>query len=210
MADSYHVIYSAANSSQAHLLKDFLRQRGIFALVQNEALQVGIGELPPGYKTSPAVVVAPEHTDRARSLINEFETTLHSQNETTPIVLPSTSHDSWPRCPGCGKNRQTICPICGEKGQQLTVDPLAFSEPGSETDQRAAEDRLTLICPLCDEIYLAQFYRHCEWCNHDWGTGIEVNSTSSTPVTRRERLVIAILIGTTIILLLYFSWLFQA
>ena len=209
MVASYHIIYSAANSSQAHLLKDFLRQRGIFALVQNEALQAGIGELPPGYKTSPAVVVAPQHIDRGRALVREFEKILHAQNKTTSIDKPSTEQHPWPRCPKCGNNRQTFCPICGEKGQQLPVDELPLTDFASETAQHVAEERRTVICPLCDEIYLAQFYRHCEWCDHDWGAGIEVNPISSALVTQREWLVIAILVGATIVLLFYFSWLFQ-
>ena len=30
-----------------------------------------------------------------------------------------------------------------------------------------------LICPTCDEPFDASYLRVCEWCGHDFGSGVE-------------------------------------
>jgi hypothetical protein len=67
------VIYSAANSQQAHLLKFALAERGIVAEVANDALQVAAGGLPFGLDISPRVVVRPADAEQARKLALEFD-----------------------------------------------------------------------------------------------------------------------------------------
>ena len=216
MADPHRVIYSAANSSQAHLLKEYLGQRGIPAFVQNEALQGAVGELPPGMATSPIVVVASGHAEQARPLVMEFERTLRSGRPARVADLVPMVNPSWPTCAACGRHRQTVCPFCEEAGHHLPLSEFPLVEPiGTDPLEEAAVEgsltgSLTVICPVCDEPYIAQFYRHCEWCGHDSGTGMVVQETWATPLNPRERFVIGALIGTAIAMLAYFAWLYRA
>ena len=216
MADPHRVIYSAANSSQAHLLKEYLGQRGIPAFVQNEALQGAVGELPPGVATSPIVVVASGHAERARPLVMEFERTLRSGRPARGADLVPMVNPSWPTCAACGRRRQTVCPFCEEAGHHLPLSEFPIVEPiGTDPLEESAVEgsltgSLTVICPVCDEAYIAQFYRHCEWCGHDSGTGMVVQETWATPLNPRERFVIGALIGTAIAMLAYFAWLYRA
>jgi hypothetical protein len=49
-----------------------------------------------------------------------------------------------------------------------------------DDEERRARPSLLLICPTCDEPFKPRFLRHCEWCNHDFGTGLETPQTVAT------------------------------
>jgi hypothetical protein len=68
-------IYRAANGPQAHMMKNFLRNAGIPAMVEGDMLQGGIGGVPVGWSTAPRVLVAAEHAAWAKTLIETVETT---------------------------------------------------------------------------------------------------------------------------------------
>jgi hypothetical protein len=77
--DADVVIYSAASSEQAHLLKFALVERGIAAEVINDALQFAVGSVPFGYGTSPRVIVRAKDAQQARQLALEFERDLRNR-----------------------------------------------------------------------------------------------------------------------------------
>ena len=43
-----------------------------------------------------------------------------------------------------------------------------------EADQPSGT-RLALICSTCDEPFVAEFLRRCQWCGHDFGDGLPVD-----------------------------------
>jgi hypothetical protein len=109
------VIYSAANTQQAHLLKGLLEQRGIAAWVVNDAIQMAGGDLPLGWAAAARVVVAEQDQPAARALAEEFDhQTAHEPIEDAAVeadeLLPWAD---WPVCPECGERRSARCPVCG-------------------------------------------------------------------------------------------------
>jgi hypothetical protein len=75
------VVYVAGSAQQAHLLADALEREGIAAFVHNEALEIGMGGLPPGFDTAPRVVVEQAQAARAREIALEFEAKLRKSRE---------------------------------------------------------------------------------------------------------------------------------
>jgi hypothetical protein len=67
------IVYRAANGPQAHVVRNFLQNAGIPALIDGDLLQGGIGDLPPGWSTAPRILVASEHAAWARTLIEAAE-----------------------------------------------------------------------------------------------------------------------------------------
>jgi len=49
-----------------------------------------------------------------------------------------------------------------------------------ESEERRAKPSLLLICPTCDEPFKPRYLRYCEWCSHDFGTGIEASRPGQT------------------------------
>lgn len=65
------IIYHAANSLDANMIKGLLEQYNIRAFVQGEYLQGGAGELPAADLVT--VGVADEHEAEAKKIINEWD-----------------------------------------------------------------------------------------------------------------------------------------
>ena len=65
------IIYRAANTADAHLMRQLLENEGIPAFIQGEYLQGAIGELPAN--TEILVRVADEHAEAARAGVDEWE-----------------------------------------------------------------------------------------------------------------------------------------
>ncbi len=78
-------------------------------------------------------------------------------------------------CPECNRRRTAVCPICQTAGSNFPPGdaPIAREEDAGEPP--------LLICPTCDEPFEPRYLRRCEWCGHDFGSGIAV------PETRREQ-----------------------
>lgn len=75
------------------------------------------------------------------------------------------SAETSARCPACGKPRMAVCPYCRTSGTRFrAADTL---------DGDIAEDDSLIICPTCDEPFEASYLRICEWCGHDFGSGVE-------------------------------------
>ena len=219
MRSRKQVIYSASSVSHAHMLKQFLEEQGIAALVENESLQGAIGELPPGYSTSPCVAVPAEQAVRARQIALLFERQIRAGHGMAELgcALTSPSLPVWPTCPQCTKQRQTVCPVCHEAGHQLPLADFPIGEDGVVSSQEVidgaspipeASAGVSVVCPICDEAFVARFYRRCEWCGHDFGEGLEFPVTADQAMSVRERAVLMALVSALATLLIYFAWLF--
>jgi hypothetical protein len=79
------IIYHAANSLDANMIKDLLAQYNIRAYIQGEYLQGGLGELPTvGLVT---VSVDNEHQTEAKKIVHEWDTaTIIEEEQSTNLV----------------------------------------------------------------------------------------------------------------------------
>jgi len=222
MADEQpHVVYTAANSREAHLFKSLLARRGIEAIVLNDALQGAAGGVPLGTSTAPCVAVAEEDFQKSREVAIAFQRQMEIGPPQVDDIFPSegvAEEEDWPTCSQCGRRRQTVCPICSIAGTdfplaeynvaispELKAEPesCACSAPGSSCDEPPAEELpaegageklpTLLVCETCDEVFEPRYYRLCQWCGHDFGEGIEVPLTSGEPLDRRTLLVMGLL-----------------
>src|SRR5205085_7005780 len=105
MAGQPIVIYSAANTQQAYLLKGLLVEQGITASVINDTIQLAGGELPLGWTTAPRVIVAESDAVQARALAEQFdrEATREFRDDDSTEAEPLMEWPEWPVCPRCGQ-----------------------------------------------------------------------------------------------------------
>jgi hypothetical protein len=203
MAGQPTVIYSAANTQQAYLLRGLLEEQGITASVVNDALQVAGGELPLGWTTAPRVVVAESDAVQARALAEQFDhQTAHKLTvDDSPEAEPLAEWLDWPVCPQCGQRRSARCPVCGIS---RTDFPLAEVQDG------AGEQQVLLKCEDCDDLIQPQWYRLCAACGYDFGNGIQVDDVSAQDIATSRSLVAIViaLAAGALALAAYFTWLF--
>lgn len=97
-------IYSEPTPIFIHQIKDFLEKKGIQAIVKNEMLSGGIGELPPTEVWPELWVVNNEDKNPAKTIVDNFLDSIKS----TP--------KNWV-CSHCGEKVEghfNICWNCGE------------------------------------------------------------------------------------------------
>jgi hypothetical protein len=194
------VIYHAANTQQAFLLKSVLEERGIPAWVVNDNIQVAGGELPLGWTAAAQVVVGENDAGDAREIAEDFDrTTAHEPAPELPTGEPIVAAwKDWPACPQCQALRQARCTLCGIS---RTDFPLAdLSESGGET-------RVLLVCEDCQDHFRPEFYRLCHQCGHDFSDGIEVGGPATDiEATRRTWLVLGTLLAGLLLFIGYVYW----
>ena len=210
MRERQVVIYTAANSHQAHLLKNQLADYGVWCVVQSDS-----HESTDGLVAAPQVVVRAEDFEFAREVALDFDRTLSRPNEEPAADEDEASGpnwSNWPRCPSCRRPRQTRCPVCKSAGTDFALAEFIAPEDPEKHVRFVADDSedddepVLLICPLCDDTFAPQFYRRCEACGHDFGHGLEVRPiTAATfePLNTRIILVVGGLIATLVALLGY-------
>jgi predicted RNA-binding Zn-ribbon protein involved in translation (DUF1610 family) len=173
------VIYRAATTAQANMLRNLLEERGIAAWVQNDAIQFAAGELPLGWRGDSQVVVRDLDADEARRLALKFEDQIRERHLRDEVLGPSQEAEAesdatfavtdewtdWPTCPACGEQRHTRCPLCNMAGTRF---PLV------DIDREGEVERVLLMCDSCDEPFRPDFYRYCHRCGHDFGRGLHV------------------------------------
>jgi hypothetical protein len=199
------VIYSAASTQQAYLLKGLLEEEGIAASVVNDAIQLGGGELPLGWTAAARIVVAQQDAAQARALAEEFDRrTSHDADDLDSMEAePLTDWSDWPVCPHCGQRRSARCPVCDVSRTDFLLaemqDPADFAN-------------VLLKCDDCDDLIRPQWYRRCAACGHDFGDGIEPDSAgmNETAATERIWLVAALLVAATVALIGFFALLFAS
>ena len=169
---THEVIYIAANTEQAHLLRNALAELGIFAYVSNEALQMAAGDLPMGQPTAPRVIVDAGDAEEARriapdstALGNRAVRNHRPRTWTHWKPRPTERPPPGPKCPKCERPRQTSCPVCETAGTKF---PPAFMP----ADGR--QEKPLLLCPTCDEVFAPEFLACCEWCGHRFRDGREL------------------------------------
>jgi predicted RNA-binding Zn-ribbon protein involved in translation (DUF1610 family) len=197
------VIYSAANTQQAHLLKGLLQQQGISAWVVNDAMQIAGGELPLGWTAAPRVVVAEQDALEGRRFAEEFDQqTAHDASADTEDAVALTEWAQWPVCPACAERRSARCSVCGVSGTNFGL---------ADVQQSAVGEQVLLKCEACDDLFLPQWYRLCARCGHDFGDGIEVTQPAAArlELNARSVLVVGVLLGCLTAALAYVVWLFR-
>jgi len=205
MDDKQQVIYTAANSQQAHLLCNILEDCGIDATVTNEALQGASGELAVGWSTDPRVMVSERDAEKARQVALDFEQRLaDSDDETDSYDNPSDNQwADWPTCPRCSLRRQVVCKVCETAGTnfqlaEFVVEAAPIRQTQTESEESGKEETddgppLLLICPNCDESFPPRFFRYCEDCGHDFGFGVELQLKEPPEVNGRAIIVVVAL-----------------
>lgn len=197
------VIYSAANTQQAYLLKGLLEEEGITARVVNDAIQAAGGELPLGWPSAPRVVVGAADAARARQIALNFDDrTAHE------LLTGDDDHDSddgewtdWPRCPECGERRSARCPVCG-------LSDSAF--PFADIEESPEGNRVFLVCQACDDHFLPDWYRLCHRCGHDYGDGYTIETPSHRSTYNAQAwLVLGLMLAGAAAFAGYFVWLFR-
>lgn len=79
------IIYHAANSLDANMIKGLLAQYDIPSYIQGELLQGGIGELPMADLVT--VSVANEHEVEARKIVSEWQTASFVEEESSANLV---------------------------------------------------------------------------------------------------------------------------
>jgi hypothetical protein len=70
----------------------------------------------------------------------------------------------------CGERRLTVCRICQTAGNNF---PRAYAGPRTADDDDEGR-RITVVCPTCDEPFVARFYKMCANCGYEFEDGINV------------------------------------
>jgi hypothetical protein len=203
MDDKLTTIYTAATPVQAKMLQNMLDDEGIQAYLVNDALQAAVGEVPFGWTTAVRVAVSSDHAEEARAIAEDFEGQLLQEPGASSAEPGEAIAHLWPACPTCRKPRTAVCQWCGTSGTRF---PAADPEPADASSEGQAE---RWLCPTCDEPVEGRFLRWCEWCNHDFGSGVHVPAPvihevedNSNP---RLMLTALALAGLVVLLLIYFA-----
>ncbi len=173
-------IYTAADSALATSLVQRLADEGISAMVLNEDLQSGASELV-GYHALPRIVVRQADAPQAQEIAERFDQQVVDNARRAPNGAEGdqpVTVDAWPTCPACQEPRHTTCTVCGTAGSDFPRADTEFS-PLVDREVLKVEDdggpALELICPTCDEPFVPEFLRRCQWCGHDFGEGLETD-----------------------------------
>jgi hypothetical protein len=204
MDDKLTTIFTAATPLQARLLQNRLDDEGIQAYLVNDALQAAVGEVPFGWTTAVRVAVSSAHAEQARAIAEGFESRLSAR---TVRGLRREQR--------CGSNfvagLPRMPPAANRRVPVVRHGRHAISRGGCRAGrQPGGQDQAERwLCPTCDEPVEGRYLRWCEWCNHDFGSGVHVPA----PVVREvennlnPRLVFSALAlaGLVVLLLLYFA-----
>ncbi len=156
-----------------------------------------------------------------------------------PSIEPTATIDVWPRCPECDAMRITRCKICGTTGTDFQpvdmgfdwipgTDAMAKSSacscgpegcpsgktPAEEPDpvmEDNAKPLSMLMCPTCDEPFVPEYPRVCEWCGHEFPDGFEPELlVKPQRIGGRAILVMAGLLTVAFVIMGYFALLLRS
>jgi hypothetical protein len=186
VSDRQRAIYIAANSQQAHLLRNLLADAGIEAFVSNDTLNsvhfepmdwlIRAAGAPGFAPTAPKLVVHEEDAEEAREIVLAAETQLLEGGSSPELVQLETEtgeEQAWPLCPHCARARLATCPVCETSGTNFAPAFLPDEEEGQEpSNSRHAQ----VLCNICDEPFVPRFPARCEWCGHRFADGYETKT----------------------------------
>ncbi len=111
---------------------------------------------------------------------------------------PGPAVESWPRCPECEAPRLTHCPICRTVGTAFAqVEPKYAAIPRG---QKKAAPGMTVLCPTCDEAFVAEHANRCAWCGYQHPDGYDVDEAKAGADEASARSV-AVLLGVAALVL---------
>jgi len=232
LLDRHVVIYTSPDAETALRLKNHLEQVGIQADILRESIgRIGAtgadslngstaleGRRTQVGNSATNVQVLVSESDQivAQQIALEFgRPELHRGCAVVDIVVDARDQetiDAWPTCPECGRKRHTMCPVCETAGSDF---PPADSIAGDdETELEGTDDpgdplgRQPLLCPVCDEPFIPNYLRECEWCNYDFGYGVEAPVKADEafePANWRVAAVIIALVGLAGVIIAYMN-----
>ncbi len=233
MNDDQVVVFADERAELAYMLRDRLLEAGIEAVVVNDATQIAVGLIPPGWTAAPRVVVAKQDADAAQAIVQEFDSeqatpvapsTAHLISRTNDRPLPEESDIAAAHCPDCGMRRTAVCPVCQTASAEFPMADAAptakgsgvfFGQPANCQDSRgpkktpdplADSDELMLVCTMCDEPFVPGYLRRCEWCGHDFGEGIQLKASAPRePLDQRTVATVIALAACVLAVLAYFA-----
>jgi hypothetical protein len=185
-ADRHILIYATQDAQQALDLKDHLCGVGVEAWVLGHPKNAEAAKSNP-FARDAKVVVSERDVAIARKIAEDFlgakpAVASRSVVDVQLDLRDRATIEAWPTCPKCHERRQAICPICETAGSDFPLaDEISDHDDERETTITSAvvEDvdplgRKPLLCPMCDEPFVPEYLRQCEWCGHDFGHGAEL------------------------------------
>ena len=176
MPENLIVVYAARTLQDAHLLRNLLADAGIHAVVSNDLLQGGSGSTS-GMAGLSRVLSATEDAPRAREIALEFDRRVAPAAAKTPPARRSCRRrhpPPWPKCPQCGAAADDAVP--GLRRPPAAEFPAADADPSGV---------LRRMCSTCDEPFVPEYPRRCEWCGHEFADGYDVGPDERRATNRR-------------------------
>ncbi len=113
------------------------------------------------------------------------------------LAVESGSGNGWPVCSSCGAPRVARCPWCGTWGRWFPKGDPAPDGTGL----------VRQICPTCDEPFVAQFGRQCEWCGRTFDEGFAPPSLAAPRIDVPRAVVWLALAGAFVgVLVILAGW----
>lgn len=185
-------VYRAADQQQAHVLKNLLAEDGVRAFVSGENL-AGMTDMT-GWTVMPKVMVAATDLKQARLIVSDYDERLRSSPQPASIDELENEYaeedeyvdsrlDSWPSCSSCSTPKHTTCPSCEKTGVGFDLaEFVAASETESENSEiEILPEQLKLLCPVCETIFVPQFFSSCDCKLLGVDAGQELNRPSVAP-----------------------------
>jgi hypothetical protein len=114
-------VYTARDEMDASFVQGLLKQEGIRAIVQGEALGEVWGTLPLSAKSLPTVWVEDADIERARPVVEAYRRTDEQNADETLAERPRAT---W-TCPNCGEQEEVQFTQCWKCGHNRPATPVA-------------------------------------------------------------------------------------
>ena len=131
--------YRAGHAIQAHAIKHALEDAGISVMIEGEALQGAIGDVPAGWSSAPRLMVPESQLEAAFEVIRQTD---HSNEAEGHLSLNETAAVG-------------VAAMLGWVGIGLIADADSTSEQTSQTE--------TTRCLACDAV-MAELESACPSC----------------------------------------------
>jgi hypothetical protein len=127
-----------------------------------------------------------------------------------PDGLPDADSCRRARTDCCGGQNRAGCSAHGDESdndEPLLADSASSAAPA---DLSLAAPAVMLVCPICDEAFPPKFFRRCRHCEHDFGSGLELDSgEESAAASHRVVLTILAVLAAMAGIAVYLLFLFR-